>query len=69
MSLKVFHVFFIVLSVLCTLGFAAWVMLAPQDEATETGLHFAGAISAVLGLGLAIYGYWFVTRKASDIIV
>ena len=65
MSLKVFHVFFIFLAVLCTLGFAAWTFAATD---VETPLKIAGAISGVIAVALTVYGYWFVTRKARTII-
>lgn len=65
MSLKVFHVVFIILAVLCTLGFSAWTILA--EDVTLLS-RVAGAASAVLGVALAVYGYWFVTRKARQLI-
>ncbi len=65
MSLKVFHVFFIFLAVLCTLGFAAWSFLATDVDAA---LKVAGALSGVVAVALTDYGYWFVTRKAPTII-
>ncbi len=64
MSLKLFHIFFIVLSVLCTLGFAAWSFLVDAGIAVKV----AGAGSVVLGLFLAGYGYWFVTKKSKRLI-
>lgn len=65
MSLKVFHVFFIFLAVLCTLGFAAWAFTAEDVGEASKG---AGAVSAVLGIALTGYGYWFVTRKSPKLI-
>ncbi len=65
MSLKVFHVVFIVLAIFCSFGFAAWTLLAEDVSVTS---QVAGAVSAVLGLALVAYGYWFVTRKARKLI-
>ena len=67
MSLKIFHVFFILLAALCTLGFAAWTMLAEQESNT-IGIQVAGYFSGVFGVALLGYGYWFVAVKAKRII-
>ena len=64
MSLKHFHVVFIALAILCSLGFAAWALLVPAPQA---GIRSLGWFSGVLGVGLAIYGVWFL-RKARRII-
>ena len=66
MSLKGFHVLFILLAVLCTLGFAAWCFLLGQDVA---GGRAMGFFSGILGLGLACYGVWFVRKKADRLIL
>lgn len=67
MSLKAFHIFFIAMSIVITLGFAAWVWFgAPSDEKSSLSL-MAGA-SGVLGLGLIGYGFHFI-RKSRDIII
>ena len=65
MSLKAFHVFFLVLSVLCALGFGAWAVA----DFLRTG---RGAILALGVLGFAAaaalvwYGLWFL-RKLKDV--
>jgi len=64
-SLKAFHVFFLVLSVLCALGFGAWAVA----DFLRTG---RGAILALGVLGFAAaaalvwYGLWFL-RKLKDV--
>jgi hypothetical protein len=68
MSLKSFHVFFIVLAILCTLGFCAWVFWRPGVE-DSMALRTWGVTSGVIGVGLALYGIWFVVRKSRKIIV
>ncbi|MGI8605263.1 MAG: hypothetical protein ACR2OZ_20005 [Verrucomicrobiales bacterium] len=66
MSLKSFHVFFIVLAILCTLGFCAWVF---QADHVTVALCVSGVVSGVIGVALAVYGVWFVVKKARKIIV
>lgn len=65
MSLKGFHVLFIILSVLCTLGFAAWCFLTPYEF---PGVRTTGYVSGALGVGLSLYGAWFVWKKAGKLI-
>lgn len=68
MSLKGFHILFIILAVLCAFGFYAWTVF--QSEAAESlGVTGLGQGSAVTGLFLAIYGIWFVVKKYKTIIV
>ena len=58
MSLKIFHIFFIILSTLLCAGVAWWCVA--NDVATWYVYLFAGA-----ALLLPIYGVWFLkkTRK------
>jgi len=66
MSLKGFHILFIVLAILATAGFAAWTMLASKEVVTEL-LHWAGIVSAVISAALVVYGFWFL-KKSRGII-
>jgi hypothetical protein len=68
MSLKGFHIVFIVFATLCSLGFAAWIFLAPQHVITDS-LKIAGWLSAAAGMSLLLYGVWFVLKKSRKIIV
>lgn len=68
MSLKGFHIVFIVLAALCSLGFAVWSFMAPPYVVTEP-LRISGWISAVAGLSLVVYGVWFVFKKSRKIIL
>ncbi len=69
MSLKAFHIFFIAMSILITLGFAAWVWMGgPSREASGGSLGIMAMGSAVLGLGLIVYGVYFI-RKSRHIII
>ncbi|MFT5468217.1 MAG: hypothetical protein ACI8UO_003325 [Verrucomicrobiales bacterium] len=65
MNLKQFHVVFILLSILCTLGFSAWVFLVADDSIGLWG-KVGGAGSALIGIALMFYGVWFI-RKAKHI--
>lgn len=60
MSLKGFHIFFIVLATLLAAGCAAWAFLNQTMTAFGIGC-------AVVAAALAIYGVYFV-RKAKRII-
>lgn len=64
MSLKHFHILFIFLAVLCTLGFSAWALLVPGQESLDRAI---GWFSGVLGVGLVFYGAWFL-KKSKHVI-
>lgn len=68
MSLKGFHILFIVLAFLCTAGFWAWTFV-DKDSAKNLGAQSMGAVSGVLALFLLVYGAWFVIKKAKTIII
>ena len=68
MSLKGFHILFIVLAFLCTAGFWAWTLL-DRESARNIGALPIGAFSGALAAMLLVYGVWFVVKKARTIIV
>lgn len=61
MSLKAFHIFFIVLSVLLAFGFALWALGAYRSggPASMVGV---GIASALCGIGLILYGVRFLRK-------
>lgn len=59
MSLKQFHIVFIVLAVLVSAGFAIWAFTRYQAEA---GVVLMGGVSAVIAVGLAVYGVCFFKK-------
>jgi hypothetical protein len=61
MSLKAFHIAFVTLSSLLSLGFGAW---AGQQylESGETGLAVLALMSFIVGLGLIVYGRVFLRK-------
>jgi hypothetical protein len=60
MSLKVFHIFFIILAILLSGGVAVWAFLNQADR----GFAIACAVAAFL---LLVYGIYFI-RKSKRII-
>lgn len=68
MSLKHFHVIFIVLAFLCDGGFFLWTHLE-KDQAERLGAVGIGMFSGWVALGLLVYGLWYVLKKSKSIIV
>ncbi len=67
MSLKGFHIVFIIFAVLCLAGFWVWTLLNRQS-AVELNVVLLGKGSGVLAFLFFIYGVWFVARKSKTII-
>ena len=63
MSLKSFHLFFLVIAVLFDFALAAYAFLGPENEITKE-LRPMGIGSGVFGLLLIAYGIWFLRKKA-----
>lgn len=64
MSLKHFHILFIVFAALFSLAFGSWALLARDLDGAIRGM---GLFSVILGVVLAGYGLWFV-KKAKRVI-
>ena len=64
MSLKAFHIVFVVASVLLAFGFAGWGFVNFADDRNALNLLW-GAIGIGMGIGLIFYGR-FVLRKLKD---
>ena len=65
MSLKAFHVFFVIVSTLLALFFGGW------GVASYTRTGAAGYLACAIGgfataVALVVYGFWFV-RKLKDV--
>jgi hypothetical protein len=61
MSLKGFHIVFIVFSTLLALGVGAWCIWVDLVEGAP--VYLAGAIcSFVVALALIVYGVWFYRK-------
>jgi len=65
MSLKAFHVFFIVVSVLCALGFGAWAV-ADYSRTGRGSLLALGVLGFAAAAVLIWYGLWFL-RKLKNV--
>lgn len=60
MSLKHFHVLFIVFAAIFSLAFGAWALLGRDLDGSVRGM---GVFSVVLGLALVGYGAWFIKKS------
>jgi hypothetical protein len=61
MSLKGFHIDFIVFSTMLALGIGAWCVWVDLVEGTP--IYLAGAIcSFVAAIALVVYGVWFYRK-------
>ena len=68
MSLKGFHILFLVFAVLTALGFCAWTMLKVED-ATAMEVVGLGRASGVTGVVLFGYTLWFIFCKGKTIVL
>ncbi|MFQ6607809.1 MAG: hypothetical protein ACE5EE_04645 [Fidelibacterota bacterium] len=57
MSLKAFHIFFIILSILMCMGLAIWSFLHAAESYTLFGI-----IASLVGFGLMYYLYRFLKK-------
>jgi len=61
MSLKAFHIVFIIFSTLLALGVGAWCVWVDLVEGAPN--YLAGAIaSLVVAIALMVYGFWFYRK-------
>jgi hypothetical protein len=65
MSLKAFHLVFILASILLAFGFAAWSLLNFFEGGRKGDLIY-GVSSGLIGLGLIAYGV-YVLKKLKNI--
>ena len=68
MSLKHFHIIFIIFAVLCDGGFFLWTHFEPE-QAERMGAAGLGMFSGWIALGLIAYGLWYVFKKCKSITV
>lgn len=66
MSLKGFHILFIIFAFLCCAGFWAWTAL-DSERASDLGVTTMGNLSGSLAVLLFIYGLWFAIVKSRTI--
>lgn len=61
MSLKAFHIVFVVISTMLTLSFGAW-SIREFRAAGDMAFLVSGVFSFVLTVALLIYGRWFLRK-------
>lgn len=61
MSLKAFHIFFIVISILFSLGFAYW-SYNMMNKSTDSSYLYYFILSLLLVIGLVFYGINFLKK-------
>ena len=61
MSLKAFHVFFVAVCLILTLGFGVWAIRQYQSAGDRTSLYL-GIGSFASTAVLAVYGAWFLKK-------
>ncbi len=66
MSLKAFHIIFIIISVILFVSVAVWALVLTTEQ--STGVKVLGIASVICATGLSVYGVYFV-KKAKNIIV
>jgi hypothetical protein len=67
MSLKSFHVFFLVIAIIFDLGMMAYAYLGDNSVTRELQSYGVG-LGIIAGV-LIIYTIWFVRKKAPKIII
>ena len=67
MSLKSFHVFFLVIAILFDLGMLAYAWFG--DNSVTRELQSYGVGLGIIAVALIIYTVWFVRKKAPKIII
>lgn len=68
MSLKHFHIIFLVFAILCDAAFWLWLNFMPE-EAASAGVSGLKNYAGLLCLTLLAYGTWYVVKKMRTIIV
>jgi len=64
MSLRTFHVIFIVCSILMTIGFGFWAMRNFQQNQSP-GYLWTGIIALLMACSLMVYEYFFLKKVKS----
>jgi len=61
MSLRTFHVIFIVCSIMLTIGFGCWAIMSFRQQQSPAHL-WTGIGSFIMATGLIVYEYSFLKR-------
>lgn len=65
MSLKAFHIVFVIASVVLGLGFGIWAIVQ-FAHAGSAAMMALGIASLVFAVGMVVYGVWFL-RKLKNV--
>lgn len=65
MSLKAFHIVFVVASVLLSAGVGVWA-IAEFAQVGATWLIVLGVAALAFAVGMIVYGFWFL-RKLKNV--
>jgi hypothetical protein len=69
MSLKGFHIFFIMVAATFCAAMAGWAFLGSSGDVLGEGAKPFGFTAIIAGVALYAYGAWFAVKKAKHIIV
>ncbi len=61
MSLKAFHIVFVIISTLLCVAFGFWAFDA-RSAGDDTSLLIAGSASLACSVALVVYGVWFLRK-------
>ena len=61
MSLKAFHIIFVILSTLLSVGFGLWAIGRHMHE-PSAGLVAVAIGSMAFAIALVVYGFWFLRK-------
>ena len=67
MSLKTFHIFFLILAILFDLGMMAYAWFG-DNSVTRELRHYGVGLGIIAGV-LIVYTVWFIRKKAPKIII
>ena len=68
MSLKTFHIFFLLVAICFDLGVLLYAFFGEPNSVTEE-LRSYGVGLGIIAIVLLAYGVWFVVKKAPKIII
>lgn len=61
MSLKAFHIIFVVISTILAVGFGIWAIMKYKQD-SDTSALVVGIVSLAIAVSLIIYGKWFLRK-------
>ena len=68
MSLKAFHIFFLLVAIMFDFGMMAYAFFGSENSVTRE-LRGYGVGLGVIAILLTVYAVWFIRKKAPTIII